>query len=791
MLKNFLKVALRNLWKQKGYSFLNIFGLAMGMACSLLILLWIRDEKSVDGSHANGDRLYRVYERQYYDGKIEAGYYTPGVLPDELKKVLPEVEMASGFTWRDQATFQVGDKILKEMGSSAGADYFQMFSYPLVEGKPATALSEPLSIAISRKMAVDFFGSPAAAIGKPVRYENRKDFKVMAVFGDLPENNSDKYDYLVNWKAFLDDNSWAKEWGNNGPSTYILLRKDANPSLLVGKLTHFLDNYNKEQSKSFRIQLGMQRMPDVYLHSTFKNGIIVGGRIEYVRLFSVVAIFILLIACINFMNLTTARSVKRAKEIGIRKVVGAVRPALIRQFIGEAILLSLFSVVLALAIVLLALPAFNQMTGKAISFPWASSSFWLSLLGLTIVTGVVSGSYPALFLSSFQPIRILKGTMKFSAGAAWFRKGLVVFQFVLSIVLIVGTIVVSGQVSYVQSINLGYDRDNLVSIPLEGDLTGKYRLFKEQALRIPGVGDISRISQMPTNIENGTGGVEWDGKDPNNMIMFTNASAGYDLVRTMNLKMAVGREFSADFPTDSVGYLLNEEAMRRMGFSARDVVGKRLTQWQKKGKIIGVIKDFHFNSLHEPIKPLVIRFGEQETYGTALVRIRAGQSRQALAALEGICHGLNPRFPFSSRWVDDEYRDLYKSESTVHRLSNCFAALAIFISCLGLLGLAMFTAEQRTREFGIRKVLGAKVGTLFGLLSKDFLQLVLVAFLLATPIAWWAMHTWLQDFAYHIQLEWWVFLLAGVLALLIALVTVSFQALKVAVANPVKSLRTE
>jgi putative ABC transport system permease protein len=791
MLKNFLKVALRNLWKQKGYSFLNIFGLAMGMACSLLILLWIRDEKSVDGSHANGDRIYRVYERQYYDGKIEAGYYTPGVLPDELKKVLPEVEMASGFTWRDQAAFQVGDKILKESGSSAGADYFQMFSYPLLEGKAATALSEPLSIAISRKMAVHFFGSPAAAIGKPIRYENRKDYKVMAVFEDLPENSSDKYDYLVNWKAFLEDNSWAKDWGNNGPNTYILLRKDANPSLVVGKLTHFLDNYNKEQSKSFRIQLGMQRMPDVYLHSTFKNGVIVGGRIEYVRLFSVVAIFILLIACINFMNLTTARSVKRAKEIGIRKVVGAVRPALIRQFIGEAILLSLFSVVLALGVVLLALPAFNQMTGKAISFPWAASSFWLSLLGLTVVTGVVSGSYPALFLSSFQPIRILKGTMKFSAGAAWFRKGLVVFQFVLSIVLIVGTIVVSGQVSYVQSINLGYDRDNLVSIPLEGDLTGKYKIFKEQALRIPGVGDISRISQMPTNIENGTGGVDWDGKDPNNMIMFTNASAGYDLVKTMNLKMAEGREFSPDFPTDSVGYLLNEEAMRRMGFTAKDVVGKRLTQWQKKGKVVGVIKDFHFNSLHEPIRPLVVRFGEQETYGTALVRVRAGQSRRVLAALEAVCHELNPRFPFSSRWVDDEYRDLYKSESTVHRLSNCFAALAIFISCLGLLGLAMFTAEQRTKEFGIRKVLGAKVGTLFGLLSKDFLQLVLVAFLLATPIAWWAMHVWLQDFAYHIQLEWWVFLLAGVLALLIALVTVSFQALKVAVANPVRSLRTE
>ncbi len=791
MLKNFFKVALRSLWKQKGYSFLNIFGLAMGMTCSLLILLWIRDEKSVDGFHVNGDRLYSIYERQYYDGKTEGGFYTPGILADELKKVLPEVEMAAGFAWQNKNTFQVGDKILKQQGSFAGEDFFRMFSYTVLEGKATTALATPVSIAISRKMAMDFFGSPQAAINKTIRFENRKDFTVAAVFENLPENTSDKFDYLINWKSFLDDNSWAKEWGNNGPHALLLLRKDANPALVRKKLTHFLDTYNKDQNKNFHIELDMSRFGDVYLHSGFKNGQIEGGRIEYVRLFSVVAIFILLIACINFMNLTTARSVKRAKEIGIRKVVGAVRPALIRQFIGEAVLLSLFSVILALVMVLLVLPAFNHMTGKVISFPYTSSSFWLSLAALTLVTGALSGSYPALFLSSFQPIRVLKGAMKFSTGATWFRKGLVVFQFVLSIVLIVGTIVVSGQVNYVQSINLGYDRDNLVSIPLEGDLTGKYKLFKEQALRVKGVGDVSRISQMPTDIQNGTFGVDWDGKDPNNTIMFVNASAGYELAKTMKLKMAAGREFSAEYPTDSVGYLLNEESMRRMGFKSDNVVGKRLTFWGKKGTIVGVIKDFHFNSLHDPIRPLIVRFGEEETYGTALVRIRAGQTKETLSQLETLCHELNPRFPFTYRFTDDEYRDLYKSESIVHNLSNCFAGLAIFISCLGLLGLAMFTAEQRTREFGIRKVLGAKVGTLFTLLSTDFLQLVLVAFLLATPLAWWAMHLWLQNFAYHIQLEWWVFLLAGVLALLIALLTVSFQAVKVAIANPIKSLRTE
>ena len=789
MLKNFFKVALRSLWKQKGYSFLNIFGLAMGMACSLLILLWIMDEKSVDNFHVKGERLFRVYERQYYDGKIEAGYYTPGVLADEMKKVLPEVEMATPFSWKGMNTFQVGDKILKEEGTSAGADYFQLFSFPLLEGKASTALATPVSIAISRKMANHFFGSPQTAINKTIRFDNRKDMTVTAVYEELPHNSTEGSDYIVNWKSFLDDNPWAKDWGNNGPSVVLLLRKDANPAALEKKITKFLDNYNKEQNKNFRIELGIQRFGDGYLHGNFKNGKVEGGRIEYVRLFTIVAIFILLIACINFMNLTTARSVKRAKEIGIRKVVGAMRPALIRQFMGEAVLLSLFSVVLALLMVLLLLPLFNQMTGKAIHFPFVSSSFWLSLGALTLVTGIVSGSYPALFLSSFQPIRVLKGAMKFSAGATWFRKGLVVFQFMLSIVLIVGTIVVSGQVNYIQSINLGYDRDNVITIPLEGDLTKSYKLFKQQALGVGGVMDVSRMSNTPTDIDNNTGGVDWDGKDANNVILFTQASIGYDLIKTMKLKMVAGREFSKDFPTDSVGYLVNEEAKRRMGM--KDAIGKRLTFWGKKGTVVGVIKNFHFNSLHEPIKPLVMRFGEQEDYGTALVRVKGGETKGAIKGLEQICHQLNPKFPFSYRFLDEEYQNLYKSEAIVHSLSNCFAGLAIFISCLGLLGLAMFTAEQRTKEFGIRKVLGAKVGTLFTLLSKDFLILVGVAFLVATPLAWWAMHAWLQNFAYHIQLEWWVFVLAGVMALLIALLTVSFQAVKVAVANPVKSLRTE
>jgi putative ABC transport system permease protein len=791
MVRNFLKVALRNLWKQKGYSFLNIFGLAMGMTCSLLILLWIRDEKSVDNFHANGDRLYSIYERQYYDNKVDGGFYTPGLLPDQMKKDLPEVELASGFTWSNRSTFQAGDKIIKEDGRNASADFFRMFSYPLLEGSPATALSSPVSLAISRKMAMDFFGSPHAAIGQTLRFENRRDFKVTAVFENLPEIVSDKFDYLISWTTFLDDNGWAKQWGNNGPETFLLLRKDANPIAFRAKITHFLDNYNKEQSKTFRIQLGMERFGDAYLHSNFKDGNIEGGRIEYVRLFSIVAVFILLIACINFMNLTTARSVKRAKEIGIRKVVGALRGALIRQFLGEAVLLSLFAVIIALGLVILLLPVFNNMTGKAISFPYSSSSFWLSLLALTLVTGAFSGSYPALFLSAFRPIRVLKGSLKFGAGAAWFRRGLVVFQFVLSILLIIGTIVVSQQLDYVQTANLGYDRDNLVSIPLEGDLPAKYITFKQEALQLPGVAGVTRSDQDPVSVENGTGGIQWDGKDPNNMVMFTNIGVSYDYVRTMRLQLLQGREFSPAYATDTSGYILNEEALRRIGY--KNPIGKSLTMWDKKGTIIGIVKNFHFNSLHSPINPLIIRSSEgwHETYGNILVRIRGGQIPSTIAQLEKLCHNLNPQFPFTYQFASEEYRNLYKSEAIVHNLSNSFAVLAIFICCLGLLGLAMFTAEQRTKEFGIRKVLGAKAGTLFGLLSKDFLVLVLIAFVVASPLAGWAMHEWLKDFAFHISIEWWIFPLAGVLALLIALMTVSFQAFRVAVANPVKALRSE
>ncbi|HTE31856.1 MAG TPA: FtsX-like permease family protein, partial [Chryseolinea sp.] len=510
---------------------------------------------------------------------------------------------------------------------------------------------------------------------------------------------------------------------------------------------------------------------------------------QYVNLFSIVALFILLIACINFMNLTTARSVKRAKEISVRKVVGAMPSLLMRQFIGEALLVAFLAVTVAVGIIVLLLPQFNQLTGKHITMPFSSVSFWLSIAGLFIITGFISGSYPALYLSSFNPVRVLKGTLKIGKNALWFRKGLVVFQFMLSIVLIIKTIVVSQQVNYIRSVNLGYNRENLIYIPLEGDLPAKFEVFKTQASDMAGIKDITRMSHNLTQIVNKTGAVEWEGKDPNSGIEFAWSMVGYDFAKTLNAEISQGRDFSKDFTTDSLGYVLNETAIRITG--CKDPIGKPFTFHQKRGTIIGVVKDFHFNSLHEKINPLVLSLNENMKWGKALIRTEQGKTNEALISLEKICKQLNPKLPFTYQFSNEEYAKLYRSEKMVGQLANYFAFLAIFISCLGLLGLVMFTAEQRTKELGIRKVLGASPVTLFNLLSKEFLQLVLIAMVIASPLAWLAMSNWLQNYAYKVAISWWMFVIAGIAAITIALVTVSFQAIKVALASPVKSLRTE
>jgi len=789
MIKNYLKIAWRNLWRNKFFSVINIMGLALGIACSVLIILWVQNEVGMDAFHKNSDRLYQVIERQYYDHKIMGQYSVPGVLAEQMKKDLPQVEYATNMAWNSQNTFRVGTKIIKLEGNAADKDFFKIFSYPLIQGNIETALNAPVNIAISRKMAGEFFGSPQEAMGKTLRYENRKDFKVTAVFEDLPHNASNHFEFLINWQSFLEDNKWAKDWGNNGPVAFITLKAGTDAAAFNKRIARWMDTYDKDQSPAFREQLGIQKFSDVYLHSTFKEGVPTDGRIEYVHLFSIIAVFILVIACINFMNLTTARSVKRAREIGVRKVVGAVRGVLMQQFIGEAIFLTFIATLIALVIVMLLLPVFNSVTQKQIGFPFADIKFWIGIIGLTVITGLLSGSYPALFLSSFNPVKVLKGTIKLSTGAAWFRRGLVVVQFIMSIVLIIGTIVISMQINYVQTKNLGYDRENLIYIPLEGDLGPKYKIFKDELLRMPGVQDITKLSDSPVGFGSTTSGVKWEGKDPNTNVMFTQVSAGYDYIKTMKLHMIAGRDFSRDFATDSSNYIINESSLKRIGYT--DPIGKPFTMWGKQGKIIGVVKDFHFSSLHEAILPLIIHFGEPDTYGNALIRTKPGQTKQALASAEKLCKDLNPNFQFTYYFADAEYQKLYQNEQVVGSLSNAFAFLAIFISCLGLLGLAMFTAQQRVKEIGIRKVLGASVGSLFTLLSKEFLLLVVIALGIASPVAWLAMNKWLEGYSYHSPIQWWVFVLSAVISIMIALITVSFQSVKAALMNPVKSLRSE
>ncbi len=790
MFTNYFKTTWRNITRNKSHALINITGLSIGLACSLLIFLWVQNELSVDGFHKKGDRLYKVFEREYYKDHIDGNYDTPGSLADELKRRIPEVEDAVMMQdENNRKTLQAGGKIIKVEGTFASAGLFSVFSYPFVTGTPATALSLADNITLSEKTADAFFGSAQNAMGKVIRFDNKRDFKVSAVYKNIPATASRTFDYVISWAALQQDQPWLKEWTNSGPLTYVLLRPRANLKAVDKQLVSFRNLYIHDSSAAYHVELGLQRFDEVYLHNHFENGIVSGGRIEYVHLFSLIAIFILLIACINFMNLTTARAVKRAKEVGVRKAVGAVRSALIKQFIGESLLLTVFAVAVALLLMMALLPVFNTVTQRQIQLPFNQPSFWLAIAVITLLTGFISGSYPALYLSSFNPVTVLKGTVTLGAGALWFRKGLVVFQFVLSLLLIIGTIVVSKQIRYIQIKNLGYDKNNLLFIPVEGELINKYATFKEEALQMQGIKNISFISDNPLNLDQWTNGVDWEGKSPTTLISFEHPDIGYDFTKTMKLPLVDGRDFSKNFPTDKEGYLLNETAVKDINYT--NPVGKFITVNGRQGKIIGVLKDFHFRSLHEPIQPMILQFGENENYGRVLFQIEPGQTKVALANLERLCKQMNPQFPFTYSFADEEYQNLYKNEQVIGALSGVFALLAILISCLGLLGLVMFIAEQRIKEIGIRKVLGASVNNILQLLSGDLLKLVIIAVFIATPIAWWAMNAWLNNYAYKIAISWWMFVMAGGIAVGIALLTISFQAIKAAIANPVKSLRTE
>ncbi|HWK02033.1 MAG TPA: ABC transporter permease [Puia sp.] len=795
MLKNYFKTAWRNLTRNKAFSFINIFGLGLGMACSLLIFLWVRDERSVDLFNAHKD-IYDVYETVFSEGRTETSAAAPGMLAVELKRTVPDIEYASAF-WNDNAEtlLTVGNKDISMNGSHADSDFFKMFSYPLLQGTAQSALAGPDDMAVSRRLAEAFFGSSAAAFGKTLRVNNQRDFKINAVFENVPANASQQFDFVINWADELKTVGWLYDWINRSPSTFVRLKPGADPVKVAARIKNFVMPYiaSAHYGAGNRVELGLQRYEEMYLHSTFKNGAPAGGRIEYVRLLSLVALFILLIACINFMNLATARSVKRAKEVGIRKAVGALRLRLIVQFIGEAMLLTFFAGIVCLALVILVLPYFNAITGKQIIFPFASPSFWIGIAFLLCLTGLVAGSYPALFLSSLNPVRVLKGALTFGPGALLFRKGLVVFQFVLSIVMITGTIVISRQIHYVQTANLGFDKDNLVCIPFRGELGHRYQVFKQQLAGMPGIKAVGITAQAPSHIGAHVYDLDWAGRNPDTKVISLHNGIGYDYPQMMGLQLVKGRFFSRAYPSDTShsnpNLVINETLAKMIGF--KDPLGQRLRYFGSMGTIIGVVKDFHLKSLHDPIEPVVLYWGEDLDHGFVLVKTGAGKTQQAIADMERVFKQLEPKFPFRYFFADEEYQKLYNSELTVSKLSDSFSFLAIFISCLGLLGLTMFTAEQRRKEIGVRKVIGASVGDIVVLLFQDIIKLVAISTVIATPLAWLVMNDWLQNFAYRITVSWWIFLVAGLVAVAIALGTISWQAIKAALANPVKSLKTE
>ena len=787
MIKNYLKTAWRNLLNNKMFSLINISGLALGMTCSLLIMLWLKDETRKDKFHANGRRLYRVMENQYYSGNISTFESTPGIFAENVVKDIPEIEMASQFLWEEQPLFTVGDKFDKEKGRYVQRDFLRMFSYKLAKGDPNTALARPDAVVISKKLAEKYFGGQDP-VGKLVKIDNENSVIVTGVLEELPELSSLKFDFLMSYDIWFKRNDWAKEWDNNGPRCFVMLAANAS----VDKVNAKIKGYIKTKNKDSNVELFLQNYGESYLYSNWDNGKQAGGRIEYVRIFSIVAVIILVIACINFMNLATARSLRRAREIGVRKVVGAGKGQLIGQFIGESLFVSFIAAGLAILIVALLLPSFNSLTEKKLAIDFSDPSFVLLLLGLTVVTGVVSGSYPALFMSSLKPIVVLKGILKFKPGATYFRKGLVVFQFALSIVLILGMIVVYRQIDYIHNKNLGFAKEDLLYIPIEGALQKTYPTFKDELLRQPGIKYVSSSQSNPLEVGSSTQGVRWPGKDTTKLILFSSNPTTYDYVKTMGIQLTEGRDFDPSFSLDTNNYLLNEAALRKIGY--KDPIGKELTMWGDKGTIIGVMKDYHHNSLHVPIEPLIIRLFKKSWnsyWGNVLIRTEKGKTKQAIAGMEKLYKQFNPGFPFKYFFTDDEITKNYKAEHTVSKLSKYFAFLAIFISCLGLFGLVTFTAQQRVKEIGIRKVLGASASGIVKMLSKDFLKLVLIASVIAFPVAWWAMNRWLGDFAYRISIGWWVFVVTGIAAILIALLTVSFQAIKAAIANPVKSLRTE
>lgn len=786
MLKNYFKTAIRNLWKNKGFTAINISGLAIGMASAILILLWVQNELSYDRFHEKQDRLYRAWNRAIFNAKLACWSTTPKILGPTLKKDYPEVEEISRVNWGNTFLFSIGEKRLNVNGTMADSGFLRIFSFPLLKGNPLTALGNAHSIVLTEKLAKKLFGREEA-MGKVIRIDNKDNFTVTGIMKDLPNNTVFNFEYLMPWQ-YMEARGWSdSNWDNNSTQTYVLLKPNTNITAFNNKIKNItIDHLNGKE----KIEVFLYELSKLRLYSNFENGKPAGGRISEVKIFTTIAALILLIACINFMNLSTARSEKRAKEVGIRKVVGAQKRSLVAQFLGESILIALASGMIAVLIVQLSLPAFNTLVQKQLAIEFGNIWFWLSGFAFILFTGILAGSYPAFFLSSFRPVAVLKGGFKKINTLVTPRKILVVMQFTFAIALIVCTIIIERQVKYAQEREPGYDRSNLAYIFMAGDIEKNYELIKNDLLNKGIASAISKTSSPLTESWSDSWGFEWEGKDPNDKTDFNRYCTDGNLVKTAGMTIAQGRDIDLKtYPSDSTAIILNESAVKAMGF--KKPIGQIIRDNDITWHVVGVIKDFILQSPYEPMYPMVIE-GPKGWFNVIHIKFNSNNSiRQNLAATEKVFKQYNPMYPFEYRFVDEEYAKKFEDEETTGTLAALFAGLTIFISCLGLFGLATYMAENRIKEIGVRKVLGASITDITALLSKDFIRLVIISIVIASPLAWWAMHNWLKDYKYRTPINWWVFLAAGLVAILIALITVSYQSIKAAMANPIKSLRTE
>jgi putative ABC transport system permease protein len=786
MIRNFFKITWRNLWRNKTFSFLNLFGLACGVTCAGLIFLWVEDELNYDHNHMKRDRLYKVLANHVFDGKTHTFGFTPGLLASAMKDEIPGAKNTCRLTWDQYTLFSIGDKAFYERGYYADSTIFSMFTLPFVRGSHTKVFEQLYSLVISEKMAKKFFGERKDIVGKTLKVNNEREYVITGVMKDVPENSTFRFDWLAPFEVYQNANEWLKNWNNNGIQTFVELHPTVKASAYDKKLNSFI----KQKDTSATARPFLFSMNDWRLYNKFEDGKQAhGGRIQYVRMFTIIAWVILFIACINFMNLATARSEKMAREIGVRKVLGAGRKILLLRFIGESMSMSFFSVMLAVLIMRLLLPSFNLLVDKNLEIGLNQPLHIAALFTIAIICGLVAGSYPAFYLSSFRPVGVLKGLNPTGPAQELTRKGLVISQFTISIGLIIATIIIYLQVQHVMNRDIGYNKANLIQTAVRGDMHNKFPVIKEELFSTGYIENAALSNLNMLYMGSQSGAFDWEGKDPTKDFLVTVDWVSPEYIQTLGVQIIKGRDFYRQAKQDSSSVIINETFAKLL--DKDNVVGRVLKHDSVNYTIVGVVRDFVFSDMYAKSDPLAF-FCYPEYFGYIYIRFKPQKKLdQAIAKTETIVKKHNPAYPFNYTFVDEEFNRLFKSEMLIGKLSRLFAMLAILISCLGLFGLAAYTAERRTKEIGIRKVLGASVQGVVALLSKDFLKLVGIAILIATPLAWWFMHNWLQDFAYRINISWWVFFAAGIIALVIAFFTVSYQAIKAAVANPVRSLRTE